>query len=102
MTIWNNCLLLIGWGVGEGVHIDLLTPLLSTMERLWPRVKGGSLQNKKRVPKGRIAQCRGVECAKNTQYNDNQLPILFVVRVSHASGHAVRRRRESPQRHGGP
>ena len=34
--------------------------------------RGGSLK-KKRVLRGPTAQCRGVGCAKNSEYNDNEL-----------------------------
>ena len=47
---------------------------------------------KKGVLKGPIAQCRGVERAKNNEYNANQLPILFDVdplaqHRKHGTGH---------------
>ena len=29
--------------------------------------------------RGHVAQCRGVECAKNSEYNDKELHVLFVV-----------------------
>ena len=44
MTIWSTCLYKptkwwgLGWG--GGVHIDLLTPSLSTIKRLRPRLEG--------------------------------------------------------------
>ena len=42
---------------------------------------GGSLKEKKRVLRAPNAQCRGVECAKNSEYDDNELPVLFAVGI---------------------
>ena len=45
------------------------------------RVKGLGPRKKKRVLREPIARCRGVECAKNSEYNDSKLPILFAVGI---------------------
>ena len=51
--------------------------------------------------RGPIAQCRGVKCAKNNEYNDYELPVLFAVGIipnTHCKGGALVRmvHREMP------
>ena len=50
--------------------------------------RGGSLKGGKKVLRGHIAQCRGVECAKKSKYSDKELRVLFAVRII-ANAHLI-------------